>query len=68
MQYQRKLLKELDIICITHITNIPESVGNLESLKELYIYNSGLVEIPESITKLKSLITLNLGGNKLTAL
>jgi Leucine-rich repeat (LRR) protein len=44
---------------------IPESIGSLFSLKELYLDNNQLSLLPEGFKKLKSLTILNLGHNKL---
>jgi len=46
------------------LSTLPESIGNLFSLKELDLANNQLTTLPESISNLKSLQTLNLGRNK----
>ncbi|MHA1386077.1 MAG: leucine-rich repeat domain-containing protein, partial [Candidatus Helarchaeota archaeon] len=50
------------------LTTLPESIGNLKSLKELYLEGNELTTLPESIGNLKSLKELYLRNNKLTAL
>ncbi|MFX1258672.1 MAG: leucine-rich repeat domain-containing protein, partial [Promethearchaeota archaeon] len=49
-------------------TTLPESIGNLSSLKELWLQYNKLTTLPESIGDLKSLKKLNLTDNKLTTL
>jgi Leucine-rich repeat (LRR) protein len=47
--------------------NIPQSIGNLKSLKEIYLSENQLSgNIPQSIGNLKSLTKLSLGYNQLT--
>ena len=50
------------------LSTLPESVTQLQSLKELYLWGNGLSTLPESIGNLTSLLVLNLGGNKFTTL
>lgn len=47
---------------------LPESIGNLSSLKELALGHNKLASLPESIGNLSSLQILRLAGNKLTNL
>jgi len=44
---------------------LPESIGNLEHLQELYYINSEIKELPDSFGNLVNLRTLDLRGNKL---
>lgn len=50
------------------LTILPESIGNLHSLKELIIKNNKLTTLPESIGNLQSLQKLDLDRNELTNL
>ena len=47
---------------------MPESIGQLASLKKLYCSNNKLASLPESIGQLASLKKLNCCSNKLTSL
>jgi Leucine-rich repeat (LRR) protein len=47
---------------------LPDSIGNLNNLKELYIYNNQLESLPDLIVSLVNLETLNLSDNKLKSL
>ncbi|MBA7587555.1 hypothetical protein ES708_29586 [subsurface metagenome] len=46
------------------LKSIPESIGALFSLKELYLDSNQLSTLPEDFKELKSLTILNLGHNK----
>ena len=50
------------------LTTLPESIGNLSSLKELNLENNNLITLPESIGNLSSLKELNLENNNLRIL
>ncbi|MBN2154861.1 MAG: leucine-rich repeat domain-containing protein [Candidatus Lokiarchaeota archaeon] len=50
------------------ITNLPESIGNLQMLKTLTLQNNLLKTIPDTITNLKNLNSLNIGNNKIKCL
>lgn len=50
------------------LLTLPESIGNLSSLRELMLSGNQLTKLPESIGKLKSLQDLDLGYNELTTL
>ena len=50
------------------ITNIPESVGNLDGLESIYLGWNQLTSIPESIGNLSYLEKIRLTDNKLTTL
>ena len=45
------------------LTELPESIGQLQSLTELYLTSNRLTELPESITQLQGLTILRLKGN-----
>ena len=47
---------------------MPAEVGQLTSLKELYLHNNLLTSVPAEIGQLTSLVVLNLINNKLTSL
>ncbi|MDP2948305.1 MAG: COR domain-containing protein [Chloroflexota bacterium] len=50
------------------LTELPESLGELSSLKNLYLSANQLTELPESLGELSSLQHLDLSGNQLTEL
>ncbi len=50
------------------LTDLPESIGQLEYLDELSLMGNELKTLPESIGKLTNLRVLNLENNKITAL
>ena len=52
----------------SHLTTLPESLGQLANLKILDISLNQLTALPESIGLLLNLIMLNLSHNQLTAL
>ena len=60
-------LDSLDL-STNQLTTLPESIGNLSSLKELYLYDNQLTTLPESIGNLSSLERLSLHHNQLTTL
>lgn len=45
---------------VTGLKSLPESIGNLRSLKELYLFDSFFTSLPESIGNLQSLQKLEL--------
>jgi Leucine-rich repeat (LRR) protein len=47
---------------------IPDTIGNLIQLKELYLYDNALSVIPDTIGNLIQLEGLNLSGNKLSVI
>ena len=51
-----------------HLTTLPESIGQLKSLKLLNLCNNQLAALPESIGQLESLEKLYLGINQLATL
>ena len=50
------------------IHELPESIGNLSNLTELYLSGNRLENLPESLGSLSNLTRLNLWGNQLTNL
>jgi len=50
------------------ITNIPETIGELTQLTEIYLENNLFGILPESIGNLTNLITLNINENQLTSI
>ncbi|MHA1649031.1 MAG: leucine-rich repeat domain-containing protein [Candidatus Helarchaeota archaeon] len=50
------------------IKDLPESIGNLESLEKLFLHKNQLKTLPDSFGNLKSLKILALGENKLKKL
>ncbi|MBD3350322.1 MAG: TIR domain-containing protein, partial [Candidatus Lokiarchaeota archaeon] len=50
------------------LSSLPDSIGNLTSLKELYLIGNTLNSLPESIGSLTSLEQLSLGSNELSSL
>jgi len=50
------------------ITSLPENIGELSQLQELYISANHLKTLPDSIGKLKMLTILNANSNQLTTL
>jgi len=50
------------------LTSLPNTIGNLTSLKELYLENNQLTSLPDTIGNLTSLKELQLGSNPLTSL
>jgi len=50
------------------LTSLPETIGNLKSLQELYLHENKLTSLPETIGNLTSLKELWLYENKLTSL
>ena len=61
-------LTTLRIKYCTCIDSLPESIGNLTQLVELYINDSDFTTLPESIGNLVNLRVLNIDNNRLTAL
>jgi hypothetical protein len=49
------------------LTTLPESFGNLKSLKELYLASNQLTTLPESFTQLSNLQWLDIYENPLDA-
>jgi len=50
------------------LTHLPPSIGNLTSLRKLYIEFNKLTTLPQSISNLQSLEQLQLNSNKYTAI
>lgn len=50
------------------LTTLPDEIGNLPKLKELYLHNCWITHLPESISKLKNILTiLNLSNNNISS-
>ena len=49
------------------LTSLPENIGQLNNLQELYISDNKLIYLPESLGELTKLQILNLVGNQLTS-
>ena len=50
------------------LKQLPDEIGNLENLRELYLSSNNLTELPDSIGKLGALQRLIVPNNKLTKL
>ncbi len=50
------------------LTELPDSIGNLTNLTELYCYENQLTELPDSISNLINLTELCCSSNQLTEL
>ena len=50
------------------LTELPENLGNLSRLQELYVNSNRLTQLPDSIVKLKMLSVLNANSNRITVL
>ena len=61
-------LKELWLFNNNQLTALPDTFGQLTSLKTLNLYDNKLTALPDAFCQLESLETLNLAGNQLTAL
>ncbi len=62
--------RELSVLNLpfNELMTLPESFGNLTTLRTLNIYNNKLISLPDSFGNLSSLVALYLSYNKLTAL
>lgn len=60
-----KKLSCLHISRIYGLKTIPEAIGNISGLEELYIHDNSLYSIPQSIKGLKSLRVLDASANQL---
>ncbi len=59
---------ERNNLCLDPLTCLPESIGRLTNLQELYLANNQLTSLPQSIEQLTNLQGLYLAGNQLTSL
>ena len=50
------------------LTTLPDEIGNIASLKKLYLQNNKLISLPSTIGGLSSLEVLNMERNQLTSL
>ena len=64
-EYQGK--EEINLIN-KQITSLPESIGNLNNLQNLFLDNNQLTSLPESIGNLNNLQVLSMSNNQLTSL
>jgi Leucine-rich repeat (LRR) protein len=46
------------------ISKLPDSIGNLEKLEQLTLYQNQLSKLPDTFSKLKNLEKLNIGWNQ----
>ncbi len=51
-----------------HLGSLPDSIGSLPALQDLYLIQNELASLPDSVGKLQSLISLDLNGNHLSDL
>ena len=49
------------------LTELPEDIGQLTNLQELYLWHNNLTSLPDSIAQLHNLKTINISGNNITA-
>ena len=66
------LLQDLEILHITNqskwISEIPEEIGQLTNLRELYLWNNQVLEtLPDSVSQLQNLEIINISGNGFTS-
>jgi Leucine-rich repeat (LRR) protein len=47
------------------IVSLPEEIGNLTNLKELFLSGNQLTSVPKELSRLTNLTELDLGGNQL---
>ena len=61
------LFSSLEVLVIANQSawcrSIPEEIGCLTNLRELYLWGNDLHELPEAIGKLSQLQTINISGN-----
>jgi internalin A len=62
-----KSVSRLDL-SILRLHTLPESIGHLSQLKELYLFFNSIASLPKSIGQLTQLQVLDLGGNSLASL
>ena len=61
-------LTELEYFEIWGVSNIPDNIGNLKNLKELYLNSDRLKSLPESLGKCINLRSIYINSNMLTKL
>lgn len=64
--YSKEIATYQDVdygVITNHITGIDEAIGNCKKLEQLYIANSHIAELPESLKELQSLTDLELYNN-----
>ncbi|XP_031121982.1 TMV resistance protein N-like isoform X2 [Ipomoea triloba] len=57
-------LKFLELRDCYQLESLPENIGNLSNLKELFIFDTAIFQLPPSITRLSLLECLCWGGNE----
>jgi len=67
-----ELLQHLEILHITEqstwMSDIPEEIGQLSRLRELYLWNNEVLDtLPASMSRLQNLQTINISGNSFTS-
>ena len=55
-------------LCCKKITALPETIGQLSNLQELWLDNNQIIVLPESIGQLSNLQYLSLSNNQITVL
>ena len=58
-----KNLRSLNLMVNSNIRKIPDYIGDLESLEELILWNTGIDEFPKAIKNLKNLKRLEISNN-----
>jgi hypothetical protein len=61
-------LRKLNLMVNRNIKTIPESIGNLKSLRELILWETGIKSLPSTIKNLKKLKILDLSNTYLRAI
>ncbi|KAF2294300.1 hypothetical protein GH714_009025 [Hevea brasiliensis] len=56
---QSQISQKIGIYDCVNLQELPENLGNLESLEELFLCGSAIKEIPDSICNLKNLVELS---------
>ena len=62
------LVLENHIAAANRVYSVPDNIGKLSLIRELYLHDNRLISIPESIGKLTSLKVLRINNNLLTHL
>ena len=68
--HEKRVSNAIKTLNVAHnqLTALPESIGNLAGLRELYVNDNQLTALPESIGNFVGLRVLHVRGNRLTAL
>ncbi|KAK4588004.1 hypothetical protein RGQ29_019126 [Quercus rubra] len=59
-KFEMESLKTLDLICSSKVKKIPEFLGSMKYLEELFLESTTIIELPSSIECLTGLYFLNL--------